>query len=166
MRASVVVVLAMSVLGESAARPQDKAGHPGGGGHQAVRPDALKWGPGPPGLPPRAELAVLVGDPGKAGSAYVVRARLPDGYRIPPHWHPSDENVTVLQGVLLMGTGETFDPARAEALPAGSFVRMPAGTRHAAAAKGETVIQLHGVGPFEVTYVNPADDPRKKPGKR
>ena len=117
-------------------------------------------------LPPGAKMGVLVGDPSKAGMPYVVRAKLPDGYKVPPHWHPSDENVTVLQGTLLMGTGEKFDPAKAEEMPTGSFMRMPKTMRHYAIAKGETIIQLHGIGPFEINYVNPADDPRKKDEKK
>jgi quercetin dioxygenase-like cupin family protein len=145
---------------------QDKAGHADDAKHVAVRPDAIKWGPAPPGLPPGAQMAVLVGDPTKAGAPYVTRAKLPDGYKVPPHWHPSDENVTVLQGTLLMGQGEKFDPSKAEELPAGSFMRMPKTMRHFAVAKGETIIQLHGTEPFEINYVNPADDPRKKDDKK
>jgi quercetin dioxygenase-like cupin family protein len=145
---------------------QDKPGHAGDAEHLVVRPGGLKWGPAPPSLPPGAQLAVLVGDPGKPGVAYVIRAKLPDGYKVPPHWHPTDENVTVLEGTLLVGKGEKFDPSATEELPAGSFMRMPKTMRHFAVAKGETVIQLHGVGPFEITYVNPADDPRKKEGKQ
>jgi quercetin dioxygenase-like cupin family protein len=98
--------------------------------------------------------------------AYVLRAKLPDGYKVPPHWHPSDENVTVLKGTLLVGKGEKLDPATMEELPAGSFMRMPKTMRHYAMAKGETIIQVHGIGPFDVNYVNPADDPRKKEDKK
>jgi hypothetical protein len=108
----------------------------------------------------------LLGDPGKAGAPYVLRAKLPDGYAVPPHWHPTDENITVLRGALLVGRGDRLDPAAAEELPAGSFCHMPKTMRHFAVAKGETVIQTHGIGPFEITYVNPADDPRKKEGKK
>jgi quercetin dioxygenase-like cupin family protein len=130
-------------------------------GHVMVRPDDIKWGPAPPGLPAGAQLAVISGDPSKAGP-YVIRAKLPDGYKVPPHWHPSDENVTVLQGTFVAGKGEKFDANAAQELPAGSFVRMPKGMRHFALSKGETIIQVHGIGPFEINYVNAADDPRKK----
>jgi hypothetical protein len=153
--------LAGSVVGGS-----DKAGHADDAKHVAVRPDAVKWGPAPPALPPGAQMAVLAGDPTKQGVPYVARAKLPDGYRIPPHWHPSDENVTVLQGTLVVGKGETFDLSGAEELPAGSFMRMPRTMRHFAVARGETIIQLHGTERFEINYVNPADDPRKKGGER
>ena len=130
-------------------------------GHVLVRPDDLKWGPGPPGLPAGAKVAVLAGDPGKDGP-YVLRAKLPDGYKVPPHWHPTDENVTVIKGTLMVGKGEKFSAGASEALPAGSFARMPTGMRHFAWTKGDTILQVHGVGPFEIIYVNAADDPRKK----
>ena len=139
-----------------------KEDHAGAKGHKLVTPDKLKWGPAPPSLPPGAQIAVLDGDPKKAGSPYVMRAKLPDGYKVPPHWHPVDENVTVLRGVLGMGRGEKFDKGAGKELPAGSYSKMPRGVRHFAWARGETIIQVHGTGPFEVHYVNPADDPRKK----
>jgi Domain of unknown function (DUF4437) len=137
-----------------------------GGGHAdkdhvVLRPNDIKWGPAPPGLPAGAKVAVLAGDPGKSGS-FVIRAKLPDGYQVPPHWHPTDENVTVISGTMMVGKGEKFSKEGAEALPAGSFMRMPKDMRHFAWAKGETIIQVHGMGPFEINYVNPADDPRKK----
>jgi quercetin dioxygenase-like cupin family protein len=103
----------------------------------------------------------LEGNPSKAGVPFTIRAKFPDGYKVPPHWHPTDERVTVLQGRLGMGLGEKFDPAAGRELPVGSYASMPTGTRHFAWAIGETVIQVSGTGPFEVNYVNPADDPRK-----
>jgi quercetin dioxygenase-like cupin family protein len=145
---------------------QDRPEHAGDPKHVAVRPDAIKWGPAAPSLPPGAQMAVLVGDPTKSGMPYVMRARMPDGYQVPPHWHPCDENVTVLKGVLLIGTGGTLDLSKTEELPEGSFMRMPKNMRHFAIAKGETIIQLHGTGPFEINYVNPSDDPRKKTEKK
>ena len=132
--------------------------------HIAIKPDSIKWGPAPPALPPGAQAAVLFGDPGKSGP-YVLRAKFPDGYKVPPHWHPTDENVTVIKGTFMIGTGEKLDAAKMESLPAGSFMRMPKTMRHFAMAKGETIVQVHGVGPFEINYVNAADDPRKKADK-
>jgi hypothetical protein len=143
-------------------RSEDKPGHAADTDHVVVRPAAIKWGPAPPSLPAGSQFAVLVGDPTKSGVPFVIRAKLPDGYKVPPHWHPSDENVTVLQGALMIGKGEKFDPSALEELPVGSFMRMPKTMRHFAQAKGETIIQVHGVGPFEINYVNSADDPRKK----
>ncbi|HEX8889644.1 MAG TPA: cupin domain-containing protein [Pyrinomonadaceae bacterium] len=131
-------------------------------GHILLSPDQMKWGPAPPSLPAGAQLAVLEGDPSKAGVPFTIRAKFPDGYKIPPHWHPTDEKVTVLQGTFGAGLGEKFDPAAGHEMPTGSFALMPKGVRHYAWAIGETVVQVSGTGPFEVNYVNPADDPRKK----
>jgi quercetin dioxygenase-like cupin family protein len=131
-------------------------------GHLVVMPDKIKWGPAPPGLPAGAQVAVLDGNPKKEGSPYTMRVKLPDGFKVPPHWHPVDENVTVLKGCMLMGRGEKFDADRADELTVGAFSHMPKGMRHFAMAKGETIIQVNGVGPFEINYVNPDDDPRKK----
>lgn len=128
--------------------------------HLMVAPDQVKWGPAPPSLPAGAQLAVIEGDPSKA-APFVIRGKFPDGYRIPPHWHPTDERVTVIQGTFGIGLGEKFDPAAGREMPAGSYAMMPKGTRHFAWAKGETVIQVAGVGPFVVNYVNQEDDPRK-----
>jgi hypothetical protein len=139
----------------------DKGGHDGDKGHVLVRPNDIKWGPAPPALPAGAKLAVLSGDPGKSGP-FVIRALLPDGYKVPAHWHPTDENVTVLKGTFMIGKGDKLSAQDSETMPAGSFVRMPKQMRHFAWVKGETIIQVHGMGPFELTYVNPEDDPRKK----
>ncbi|HKP84467.1 MAG TPA: cupin domain-containing protein [Blastocatellia bacterium] len=157
------LMLASLVLAQS--DKMKKGGHSdmqGSGSHVLLDSNEVKWGPGPPSLPPGAQLAVVEGDPTKAGGTFTVRAKLPDGYKIPPHWHPTTENVTVLEGTFYMGMGDKFDEAAARELKPGSFASMSKGTRHYAWSKGETVIQVHGVGPFEVTYVNPADDPRKK----
>lgn len=126
-----------------------------------VSADGVKWGPVPPVLPSGAQFAVLLGDPGKEGP-YVVRVKAPDGYRLPPHWHPQDEYVTVLSGAFHVGMGETFDASKGETLLPGSFVSAPAGMRHYAWTSGETVLQIHGMGPFGITYVNAADDPQRK----
>jgi quercetin dioxygenase-like cupin family protein len=122
---------------------------------------SARFGPAPDILPSGATLAVLEGDPTKAGT-YVMRLAMPDGYTIPPHFHPADEHVTVLEGTFLVGMGATLNPAKFTPLPAGSFGMLPTGMQHFARAKGATVIQLHGVGPWSLSYVNPADDPRKK----
>jgi quercetin dioxygenase-like cupin family protein len=165
MKRALVVVALAGLLTGPVGGGGEKAGHPDKD-HVMVRADEVKWGPAPPSLPPGAQAALLTGDPTKAGSAYVLRAKLPDGYRVPPHWHPTDENVTVLKGTFLVGKGEKFDPSAMEALPAGSYVRMPKTMRHYAMAKGETILQVHGIGPFDINYVNPADDPRKQGGGR
>lgn len=128
--------------------------------HTIVTPESITWGPAPPGLPPGANAVVIAGDPSKEGS-FTMRAKMPDGYKISPHWHDMDENVTVLSGTLHVGTGDTFDKSKADAMAAGSFAMMPAKMHHWGWAEGETVIQIHGNGPFTITYVNAADDPRK-----
>jgi hypothetical protein len=137
--------------------------HTAGGapGHIMTTTGELKWGAGPASLPPGAKLVVIEGDPSKEG-LFTMRAQLPANYKIPPHWHPAVEHVTVITGTFHMGTGETFDAAKAKALPAGGFAVMPIRFAHFAFTKEETVIQLHGVGPWGITYVNPADDPRNK----
>jgi mannose-6-phosphate isomerase-like protein (cupin superfamily) len=129
--------------------------------HVMVTPSAVTWGPGPAALPAGAQAAVLEGDPSKAGP-FTLRLKMPEGYKIAPHYHPADEHVTVLQGTFVMGLGEKFDQAAGRELAVGSFAMMPQGTRHFAWTKGETIVQLHGIGPWGVTYVNANDDPRKK----
>ena len=160
------LVLASLALAQSDKMKKGDHSDMQGGAHVLMSANDVKWGPGPPSLPPGAQLAVVEGDPSKAGGTYTLRAKLPDGYKVPPHWHPVTENVTVLEGTFCMGMGDKFDQAAGRELTAGSFASMPKGVRHFAWAKGETVIQVHGVGPFEINYVNPTDDPRKKsPGK-
>ena len=124
-------------------------------------PDELKWKDGPPSLPPGAKIAVLEGDPAKEGP-FVFRVKVPDGYRVPPHTHPKTERVTVISGEFYIGMGEKFDEKAAKLMPAGSYGHWPAGMKHFAWVKGETVIQLHGTGPWSIQYVNPDDDPRNK----
>lgn len=129
--------------------------------HMAITPDDIKWVDAPPSLPPGCKVVVLEGNPAKEGH-FVMRVKMPDGYKIMPHTHPKDERVTVLSGTLYMGIGEKFDEKVAKAMPAGSYGRTAAGVKHFGFVKGETIIQLHGTGPWAVEYVNPADDPRKK----
>ena len=118
-------------------------------------------GAGPALAPPGAQMAALEGDRSKAGAPFTLRAKLPDGYRVPPHWHATDERIVVLQGTFGMGLGERFDTAAGRELPVGSYAVTPKAVRHFVWVKGETVIQVSGTGPFEINYVNPADDPRK-----
>jgi len=121
---------------------------------------AVKWMDAPPFLPKGAKLAVLVGDPGKP-EAFTIRLQMPDGYKIAPHTHPTDEHVTVLSGTFRAAMGEKWDDKALGDFAPGSYANMAAGMAHYAAAKGATVVQVHGVGPFVVNYVNPADDPSK-----
>jgi hypothetical protein len=121
----------------------------------------IKWVNGPASLPAGAKLAVLEGDPSKEGF-FTMRLWLPNGFRIPPHWHPKVEHVTVISGTFNLGMGEKFDQKATRAMPAGTFGFWKEGMRHFAWAKGDTVIQLHGIGPWTINYVNPADDPRNQ----
>jgi quercetin dioxygenase-like cupin family protein len=122
-------------------------------------PEKLRWQDGPASLPPGAKMALLEGDPGQEGF-FCMRLRLPDGYRIPPHVHPKTERLTVLSGTFHLGMGEKFDARAARPMRAGSFGYWPAGMKHFVWTRGETVVQLHGVGPWQIVYLNPDDDPR------
>lgn len=123
--------------------------------------DAIEWKDGPPSLPPGAKIAVLEGDPAKDGP-FVFRVKAPDGYRIPPHTHPKVERVTVISGTFNIGMGETFDAGRTKAMSAGTYGYWEPGMKHFVWVKGETVAQFHGIGPWKIEYVNPADDPRNQ----
>jgi anti-sigma factor ChrR (cupin superfamily) len=113
----------------------------------------LKWTP----IIKGCELATVAGDPSAEATPYVVRLRCVDGAKIPAHWHPTDENVTVLKGTFLAGMGETFDETKLTTMNVGNFVTMPKEMRHFATCKGETIVQVHGAGPFKVNWVNPSD---------
>ncbi len=122
-------------------------------------PSELKWGPAPPSIPAGAQMVVLQGDPGKTGM-FTLRIKTPDGFKIPAHWHPAAEQVTVLSGVFHLGTGDLLDESKATSMAPGAFATMPARMHHFGWTTGETVVQVSGMGPFEIHYVNPADDPR------
>jgi len=132
----------------------------------AVRPvmaqaPALTWGPAPAIFPAGAKMAVLQGDPSKA-ALFTVRLDLPDGYKVAPHLHPTDEGITVIQGTFLLGMGDKLDATQATKLPAGAFDNVRANMHHFAIAQGRTIVQVHAMGPFVLTYVNPSDDPSRK----
>lgn len=119
------------------------------------------WGPAPAVFPAGAQMAVISGDPSKA-APFTVELKMPDGYRIPPHFHPTAEAVTVKEGTLNVGMGDTLDLAKTKAMKAGDTGTIPAGHHHYVAAEGPTVVSVSAKGPFAMTYVNPADDPQKK----
>lgn len=125
--------------------------------HAVVAPGAVKWEAGPPSLPPGAELAVISGDPSQV-QPFVIRARVPVGWRVPLHWHPTTENITVLSGTVALG----MDGGAEQELTTGGFGVVPAEMRHTFVARTAVTIQVHGMGPFAVNYVNPADDPSRK----
>ena len=128
--------------------------------HVMLAPSAMKWQPFIPGGP-GVTVSVLSGDPEKPGP-FVLRIKSPAGAKVAPHWHPTDEHVTVISGTFAMGMGEKFDPKALKVVPAGSYVLLPREMRHFALSRTATVVQVHGIGPFLVNFVNPADDPRRK----
>ena len=109
-------------------------------------------------------MAVLQGNPSAPGP-YTVRLKMPDGYKIMPHWQPTTENVTVISGTFHLGTGPTFDETKGSEMPAGSFGFIGPHMQHFAWDTGETIVQVHGMGPFKLVYVNPSDDPSKAAAK-
>jgi anti-sigma factor ChrR (cupin superfamily) len=127
--------------------------------HQMIRPADLTW-TDVPSLPPGANLAVIEGKMSDA-QPFTIRLKFPANYRIPAHWHPAVERVTVLSGTFNLGMGDRLDASKTMALTAGSIAIMQPKTTHFAWTKGETVVQLHGTGPWGITYVNEMDDPRK-----
>jgi quercetin dioxygenase-like cupin family protein len=121
--------------------------------HKIVHVGDLKWTP----IIKGCEIATVSGDLDVEGAPFVIRIRCADGAKVPAHWHPTDESLTVLKGTFLIGTGETFDESRLQTMNVGNFILMPKGMRHYAINKGETIVQIHGSGPFKVNWVNPAE---------
>lgn len=132
--------------------------HPG---RLIFRPDEIKWTDAPSSLAPGAKMAIFEGDPNRP-EAFAMRLRFPPGYKVMPHWHTQPERITVISGTLNIGFGRKFDASKTEALPAGTFGVWAPGIVHFAWFDRETVLQLNSVGPWQVNYANPADDPRRK----
>jgi anti-sigma factor ChrR (cupin superfamily) len=128
---------------------------------EQMNADDAKWGAAPNVLPPGAQIAVISGDPSKEG-LYVIRLKMPGGYKIPAHYHPMTEYVTVLSGTFHLGMGDKLDAHKGTALRSGGFAENPAKMNHYGWTSEDTVLQVHGQGPFTITYVNPADDPSKR----
>jgi quercetin dioxygenase-like cupin family protein len=124
-------------------------------------PATIPWGPAPPFVARGAQLAVLAGNPLGSTGEYTVRLKMPDGYRIAPHWHPLRENVTVISGTFEVGMGDAFDQNKMAAFPAGSFAYLDPEMHHYAMARGEVIVQVHGTAPLRFNYVNPEDNPSK-----
>ncbi len=147
--------------GQGAGKAQPAKAAAASSAHVTVAAGELQWTPMFLGL----ERAVVSGDPSAPGAAFVIRLRAKVGATVPAHWHPVDENVTVLVGTLRLGMGDKYDPKALHALAAGTYSFMPKNTRHFGTFAPGTVIQVHGTGPFLLNFVNPADDPRKAAGK-
>ena len=150
-----LMVACLALLVPIAARSDDTSGK-----WNLQEPANIQWRPAE-SLPPGAMMAVLDGDPSKEGF-FTMRLKMPDGYKVPPHWHTKQERVTVLQGVLNLAHGGDFEPKETKALPAGTYSSMPPKMTHFAYMTGETILQLSTIGPWTITYVHPEDDPRKK----
>jgi hypothetical protein len=146
-----VLVLTPAFAGRAAAQA----------GHVLVPADQVKWGPAPSALPAGAEISVLEGNPAASGSI-TLRLKFPAHYAIPAHWHSMPERVTVLSGTLQVGMGRVLDRAKSNPLHAGGFVSLPARNPHFVWTTTPTVVQISLEGPFDIFYVNPADDPQAK----
>jgi ChrR-like protein with cupin domain len=132
--------------------------------HIVLTPSEIKWGDAPAVLPAGAKVSVLEGDPSKPGF-FAMRLRMPDGYKIAPHWHPVRERVTVISGTIHIGMGDKFDANKGDAMPPGTYAYMDPKVHHYAWTTGETEIQLASTGPWALIYINPADDPSKSAKK-
>ena len=122
-------------------------------GHGVIKTTDLKWAP----IMKGCEMAPVSGDPSAEGTPFVIRLKCVAGTKIPAHWHPTDENVTVLQGTFQVGMGDKYDAAKLETAPSGSFTTVPKEARHFALSKTASILQVHGIGPFKVNWVNPED---------
>jgi hypothetical protein len=145
-----VAVIGVAAIG-TAIHGQEKKD--GAEAHKILHLGDLKWTP----IIKGCDLAPVSGDASAEGAPFVLRIRCADGTRIPAHWHPTDENVTVLKGTLLVGMGETFDESKLQTMNVGNFVLLPKEMRHFALCKGEMIVQLHGTGPFKNNWVNPSE---------
>ena len=126
-----------------------------------MQPEEIKWGPAPPVLRAGAKIAVLAGDPAGTG-LITIRLKMPAGYGIAPHWHPTDEHITVISGTFSIGMGDVLDKKQSKTLKAGGYAVAQANMHHFAWTKTGGVVQVNMIGPFKITYVNPADDPSQK----
>ena len=150
-----VAVALVSMIGAAIAQQANAPSH------VLVTAAELKWGDPPAVFEKGASFTVVSGDPGNSG-IFVVRLKMPAGYKIAPHWHPTDEHVTVISGTFAVGMGDKFDKATMKNLAAGGYAFLPAEMRHFAMATTATTVQVEGQGPFVLTYVNPADDPSQR----
>jgi len=129
--------------------------------HSMVNSSELKWGDGPEALPKGIKVAMLAGNPANAGP-FTIRIMFPANYEVRPHWHPTAEHVSVLKGTLYMGTQEKFSKESTKPLKEGGFAVMPEKLVHFVYTKDPVIVQIHGMGPFAITYINKEDDPRNK----
>ena len=150
-KGTLVAAAAVAAIAAVAAFPQEKK--EAAGGHGIVHTADLQWTP----IIKGCELASVSGDMNADGTPFVLRLRCRAGTKIPAHWHPTEENVTVLKGVFQVGMGEKFDASGLQSMNLGDFGSIPKEMRHFAFSKTATVVQVNGMGPFKVNWVNPAD---------
>ena len=162
--ATALLLGAVPALAQEYEKKADEAATTTAESHLIVEPGEIDWQPAPPVIPAGAMMAVLAGDLAKEGP-FIFRLKVPDGFQVAPHFHPGIENVTVISGTFRIGMGETFDDSALRDLGPGSLIVIPPEDPHFVRTQGETEIQVHGVGPWAMTYVNPADDPRTKTGE-
>lgn len=163
MKLPTFLLLSLLPCALAAAPPQDPAAPAAdapASTHVMVKAAEVTWGDPPPAFERGAQAAVMAGNPGEAG-VFTIRLKTPAGYRIARHWHPTDEHVTVIEGDLTLEMGEG-DQMHSATFGPGDYVLLPAKMHHAASTKGGMVVQVHGTGPFELSYVDPKDDPRKR----
>jgi len=158
----VLAALAVTVAAQTSDQKPAPKGAQGATPKHAYLADDMKYGPPPPFIPAGATMAVLEGDPMANTGDYTLRVKMPDGYQIGPHWHPKRENVTVISGTLAFGMGDKFDESKMKPYSAGGFVYLDPSMHHYVKARGETVVQIHGMSPVQFNYINPSDDPRNK----
>ena len=127
-----------------------------------LRPGEMRWEDCSAAIPPGAKCATVEGDRTAANVPFAYRLKMPDRYHVPPHFHPADEHLTVIAGTVNIGFGDKFDVKITKPMPVGSFIVIPRRTRHFVWTRGETIVQVQAIGPWGVSYVNPADDPRKR----
>jgi quercetin dioxygenase-like cupin family protein len=160
MKSTLLLLLALSGSALAADAPQSDANasmSEAPMAHAVIHAADTAWGPAPPMLPPGVQIAVLAGDPGTEGN-FTIRLKMPPGYRVPRHWHPTDEAVTLVEGDLTLSMGEAA--AQDEMLAPGDFINLPTPMRHEASSKGGAVVQVQSMGPFVINYLDPKDDPR------
>ena len=133
--------------------------------HIILNENDLVWKTGPSSLPPGSMIAVLEGDPSKTGP-FCIRLQFPANYKVAPHYHPAIEHVSILEGSMFMGTGREYNEATTKEMKKGAFGVMPIQYPHYAFTKEKAILQLHGMGPWGITYLNEADDPRKQTGSK
>src|SRR5450631_1345609 len=161
MKRNLFLALAVAAMFSCAGLAFTVAAHNKKNERHEFTPDTIPWGPAPPVVRPEAQFAVLEGDPASSTGDFTIRLKMPDGFRIAPHFHPERENVTVVSGTFKVGMGDDFEANKMKAFTAGSFAFLDPNMHHFAMACGETIVQVHGKSPLQFNYIHPEDDPSR-----